>query len=166
MIFKNQECLNVPGVKGRPIDGIEIKMLKRIPDERGTIYHMLRADDPFFEKFGEIYFSSVYPGVIKGWHIHTAMTLNYAVIKGMIKLVLYDDRTEAPTRGNLMEVFMGERNYLLVKIPAMIWNGTKGVGTCEAVIANCATLPHDPGEIMRKDPFTPEIPYDWSLQNG
>lgn len=150
----------------KTIDGVIIKPLKKIPDERGSIYHMLRCDDDIFERFGEIYFSTIYPGVIKGWHIHKKMTLNYAVISGMIKLVLYDDRDGSPTKGNIMETFIGEDNYCLVKIPPAIWNGFKGIGTKPAIVANCSTLPHDPAEIKRKDPFTKEIPYDWVLKHG
>lgn len=147
------------------IDGVLVKPLKQIPDERGKIMHMLRADDPNFEKFGEIYFSVVYPGVIKGWHLHKAMTLNYAVVSGMIKLVLYDDRPTSPTRGQLQELFIGEDNYCLVRIPPGIWNGFKGIGTKPAIVANCATLPHDPDEIVRMDPFTDKIPYTWELKH-
>ena len=58
--------------------------------------HMLRADDPHFERFGEIYFSTVFAGVVKGWHLHERMTINYAVPFGSIKLVLFDDRDERP----------------------------------------------------------------------
>jgi dTDP-4-dehydrorhamnose 3,5-epimerase len=147
------------------IDGVEVKELRRIPDERGCIYHMLRADDPFFEKFGEIYFSTAYPGVVKGWHLHRKMTLNYAVIKGMIKLVLYDDRKGSKTRGNLMELFIGDENYCLVKIPPGIWNGYKCIGKYPCILANCATLPHDPSEMERMDPLSGKIPYDWSIKN-
>ena len=147
------------------IDGVSIKQLKKIPDERGCIFHMLRNDDPVFEKFGEIYFSKVYPGVIKAWHIHTKMILNYAVVSGMIKLVLYDDRKNSKTKGEVMEIFLGDENYSLVKIPVGVWNGFKGIGTKEAIVANCASLPHDPDEIKRKDPFTKDIPYDWELKH-
>lgn len=150
----------------KTIKGVMIKLLNKIPDERGVIYHMLRCDDLVFEKFGEIYFSVVYPGVIKGWHLHKEMTLNYAVIQGMIKLVLYDDRENSPTKGNLMELFIGEENYCLVKIPPNIWNGFKGIGNRLAIVANCATLPHDPDEIKRISPYTKEIPYNWELKNG
>ena len=148
------------------IEGVVIKPLKKIPDERGSVYHMLRCDDPVFEKFGEIYFSTVNPGTIKGWHLHKEMTLNYAVIYGMIKLVLYDDREGSPTRGNLIELFLGEENYCLVKIPPGVWNGFKGIGEKPAIVANCATLPHDPKEIERISPSTDKIPYDWGLKNG
>ena len=149
---------------GKMIEGVKIKPLKIIPDERGSIFHMLRSDDPTFEKFGEIYFSKVYPGVVKGWHLHKKMTLNYAVPVGMIKLVLYDDRNNSNTKGEIMELFVGVENYILVTIPPNIWNGFKGVGTEPAIVANCATLPHDPEEIIRLDPLDNNIPYDWELK--
>ena len=147
------------------IEGVLVHPLRQIPDERGKVMHMLRRDDPHFEQFGEVYFSVVYPGVIKGWHLHKAMTLNYAVVAGTIKLVLYDDREGSPTRGELMELFVGESNYALVKIPPGIWNGFKGIGVGPAIVANCATLAHDPEEIVRRDPFDQRIPYDWALRH-
>lgn len=145
------------------IDGVVIKKLKIIPDERGRVMHMLKSGDREFEKFGEIYFSTVYPGVIKGWHLHRKMTLNYAVPVGMVKLVLYDGRKKSPTFGKVQEIFIGEDNYALVKIPPGIWNGFKGIGVKPALLANCASIPHDPEEITRKDPFSEDIPYDWGL---
>lgn len=146
------------------IEGVQVIPLRKIPDERGAIYHMLRADAPHFEKFGEIYFSKVYPGVIKGWHVHNVMTLNYAVPVGMIKLVLYDLRKGSKTDKQLMELFVGEDNYCLVKIPPGIANGYKGIGTEPALVANCATHAHIPqGEMDRIDPLGQEIPYQWDL---
>ena len=125
--------------------------------------HMLRSDAPGFPGFGEIYFSCVYPGAIKGWHIHSRMTLNYAVPHGHIKFVLYDDREGSPTRGELQEVFLGPDNYCLVTVPPLVWNGFKGIGSEMAIVANCASISHDPDEIDRLDPFDPSIPYDWEL---
>lgn len=145
------------------IDGVLISPLKKIPDERGTIMHMLRNDADHFEQFGEIYFSTAYPEVIKGWHIHKKMTLNYAVISGMIKLVLYDMRPDSQTKGELMELFVGDDNYSLITIPPGIANGYKTFGSIPAVVANCATHPHEAGEMDRMAPFSDEIPYDWSL---
>lgn len=148
------------------IDGLHVTPLRHIPDERGAIFHMLRADSERFESFGEIYFSMVYPGAIKGWHKHREMTLNYAVPSGMVKLVCYDDREKSPTHGALSELFVGERNYVLVTIPPGIWNGFKGIGDGPSIVANCATIAHSPDEIVRLDPFTEDIPYDWSLRHG
>lgn len=145
------------------IEGVQIIPLRRIPDERGTIFHMLRADAPHFEKFGEIYFATAYPGVIKGWHLHKSMTLNYACIDGMIKLVLFDQRPDSKTKGELQELFIGDENYALIKIPPGIWNGWKCVGTQRALLANCPTEVHTPDEMLRLDPFSPEIPYKWDI---
>lgn len=147
------------------INGVKIRSLNKTNDERGSILHMLRRDDLSFKKFGEIYFSIVYPGVVKGWHLHTKMTLNYAVIQGMIKLVLFDDRKGSSTRGEIMEIFTGEDNYSLITIPPKIWNGFKGIGTKSAIVANCSTLPHDPKEIKRMDPLNNKIiKYNWDIK--
>ena len=148
------------------IHDVTVTPLARIPDERGAVFHMLREDSPVFERFGEIYFSLVYPGVVKGWHVHSRMTLNYAVPVGMVKLVCYDDREGSPTRGQVQELHVGELNYAFVTIPPLGWNGFKGEGTSPALVANCATLPHDPDEIDRVDPVDNEIPYDWGLRHG
>jgi dTDP-4-dehydrorhamnose 3,5-epimerase len=148
------------------IHGVLVRPLAQIPDERGKVMHMLRADAPHFEGFGEIYFSAVYPGAIKGWHLHKRMTLNYAVVSGNIKLVLFDPRENSSTKGEIQELFIGEDNYVLVKVPPGIWNGFKGVGLKLAIVANCATIPHDPGEILRLSPSSKEIPYDWGLKHG
>lgn len=148
------------------IHGVEIHPLRQIADERGKIMHMLRRDDPWFRQFGEVYFSMVYPGVVKGWHVHKRMTLNYAVVSGMIKLVLFDDRGDSPTKGRIQELFTGQDSYALITIPPHVWNGFKCIGGSPALVANCATDPYDPDEIVRTDPFTGAIPYDWSLKHG
>jgi dTDP-4-dehydrorhamnose 3,5-epimerase len=148
------------------IDGLRITPLRRIADERGAVLHMLRADDEVFDRFGEIYFSLVYPGVVKGWHRHKVMTLNYAVPVGMVKMVLYDDREGSPTAGNVVELHVGELNYVLVTVPPLVWNGFKGEGGTSALVANCSTIPHDPDEIDRVDPVAGPIPYNWSIRHG
>lgn len=147
------------------IEGVKIIPLKQIPDERGKIMHMLKCTDPYFDKFGEIYFSVAYPGVIKGWHLHTKQTQFYAVISGMIKLVLFDERKDSPTKGELMEIFTGEDNYQLIRIPVGVVNGYKNIGIEPAIVANCATEPHDPNEMLRYDPLNSHIKYDWSLKH-
>ena len=146
------------------IDGVRILPRTRIPDERGTVMHMVKATDPEFLGFGEIYFSTVYPGVVKGWHRHAEMTLNYLCVHGRIKLVLYDDRDGSPTRGEIMECFLGPDDFSLVQIPPGVWNGFKGMGSEPAIVANCSTHPHDPSRSTRLDPFVNDIPYDWGVR--
>ncbi len=146
------------------IQGVQVVPLRRIPDERGTIYHMLRRTDPHFIEFGEIYFTSIYRDVIKGWHRHADMTLNYACVWGRIKLVLYDGREGSPTARMLTEHFLGPDDYSLLVIPPMVWTGFKGMAEV-SLVANCATHPHDPSRTERLDPHSPGIPYDWSVRH-
>ena len=150
------------------IDGVKVIPLRQIADERGKIMHMLKSTDPHFEKFGEIYFSCAWPGAIKAWHLHKTMTLNYAVVSGMIKLVLYDKRPKSPTKGEVMELFIGQDNYCLVIVPPGVVNGFKAYGDASrpAIVANCATEPHSPDEITRIDPFSKDIPYKWDIKHG
>ena len=144
------------------IEGIKITPLKQIEDERGKVMHMLRKDSDNFVRFGEIYFSTVHPNKIKGWHLHKKMTLNYAVVFGEIKFVLYDSRPDSKTKGQIQEFLLSQSNYKLISVPPLIWNGFKGIGNKTAIVANCADLPHDKEEIERKLPFDSSIPYDWN----
>lgn len=148
------------------IEGVELFPLKRIQDERGMVMHMLKSTDPHFEKFGEIYYSVIYPGVIKAWHLHSQMTINYAVVVGDIKLVVYDQRPRSATRGQLHEIYVGQANYQLVRVPPGVVNGFVAIGAEKAIVANCADMAHDPAEITRIDPFTPTIPYNWQIKHG
>ncbi len=144
------------------IDGVKVIPLRQIPDERGAVLHMLRSDDPHFESFGEIYFSLVLPGVVKAWRRHREMVLFYAVPVGSVRLVLYDDRPGSQSLGRVDELLLGEQHYALVRIPALVWSGFKGLGSHAALVANCATIPHRADEVERRDPTDAQIPYDWS----
>jgi dTDP-4-dehydrorhamnose 3,5-epimerase len=143
------------------INGVSIVTLRRIADDRGMVMHMLRADDPLFVRFGEIYFSLVHPGAVKAWRLHRRATLNYAVPIGTIRLVLFDDRPDSSSRGRTVERVIGEVDYCLVTIPPGIWSGFRGEGSGPALVANCATEPHDPAEADRRDATSAEIPYQW-----
>ena len=147
------------------IEGVVITPLRQIFDERGKVMHMMREDSLVFTKFGEIYFSCTHSGAVKAWHLHTEMTLNYAVVYGEIKFVLFDDREGSLTRGEVQEFFISPENYQLITVPPLVWNGFKAVGSKTAIVANCATLPHNPVEIERRPAFDKSIPYDWGVNH-
>ncbi len=147
------------------IHDVLVKPLKQIFDERGKVMHMLREDTHPFTRFGEIYFSCTHPGAVKAWHLHKSLTLNYAVVYGQIKFVLFDDREHSPTKGVVQELFISPENYQLVTVPPLIWNGFKGIGQETAIVANCATLPHSKEEIIRLNPNDKSIPYDWAINH-
>ena len=144
------------------IQGINIHPLKQIKDDRGKIMHMMRNDSDFFKNFGEIYFSTVNQNYIKAWHLHKENTLNYVCIHGKVKLVLFDDRKESSTKSNFEEIILSPEKYFLITIPPNVWNGFKGIGEGESIIANCLDLPHNEREMVREDPYSKKFQYNWN----
>ncbi|MCX5801666.1 MAG: dTDP-4-dehydrorhamnose 3,5-epimerase family protein [Candidatus Eisenbacteria bacterium] len=150
------------------IEGVKIKQLRMIPDERGFVMEMLRSDDEIFQQFGQVYLSVAYSGVVKGWHYHKLQTDYFTIVKGMMKVVLYDQRKDSQTYGQINELFMGEQSPTLVVIPPYVVHGMKAIGTEPGYLINCPTLPYDrknPDE-HRIDPHGGEIPYNWERKDG
>ncbi len=150
------------------IEGVVLKPLRVIPDERGFLMEMLRSDDEIFERFGQAYITACYPQVVKGWHYHRKQTDHFVCVRGMAKVVLYDQRDDSPTRGQVQEFFIGERNPALLKIPPLVMHGFKAIGQEMAMIINFPTELYnyqEPDE-YRVPWDSKDIPYDWSLRNG
>jgi dTDP-4-dehydrorhamnose 3,5-epimerase len=154
-------------VAAKLIDGVRTKPLKVIPDERGRLMEILRNDDDLFLRFGQIYMTTAYPGVVKAWHYHRLQHDNFAVVHGMMKIVLYDSRDDSPTHGLINEFFIGEHNNLLIQIPPLVMHGFKCISEREAIIINCPTEPYkyaEPDE-YRLPAHTDKIPYDWARRD-
>lgn len=150
------------------IVGVKTKELRFYLDERGRLLEILRSDDKIFKKFGQVYITTVYPGIIKAWHLHKRQTDNLCCIKGNIKLVLYDSRKNSKTHARIMEFFIGEANPMVVQVPPGVYHGIKCIGTQEAMVLNVPDRPynHDKPDEYRLDPYSSEIPYDWHKVNG
>jgi dTDP-4-dehydrorhamnose 3,5-epimerase len=145
------------------INGVQVKNLKILPDERGRVMEILRRDDSFFSGFGQVYLTTAYPGVVKGWHYHKKQTDNMTVIKGMMKIVLYDSRKSSNTKGEINEFFAGEQNPILIQIPPLVYHGFKCISPEEAIVINVPDEPynHRQPDEFRVDPHSPKIPYRW-----
>jgi len=147
------------------IDGVIVKQLRLIADERGWLLEILRSDWEQFQKFGQTYITAAYPHVVKAWHMHKKQTDNMACVKGMVKLVLFDGRDESKTKNEINEFVIGEKNPLLVKVPQRVWHGFKAISEEYALIVNIPTELYnykEPDE-YRLPPNTDKIPYDWKL---
>lgn len=150
------------------IDGVIVQPLKVVPDERGRLMEIMRCDDQLFSGFGQVYLSTVFPGVVKAWHYHNVQEDRFTCIRGMVKAALYDDREASPSRGLLNEFYVGEHNPCLIVIPAGVYHGWKCVSEYEAYVINVPSKPYnraDPDE-YRVDPHNGDIPYDWSRKDG
>lgn len=150
------------------IEGVRTKKLTIHADERGRLMEMLRLDDEIFLKFGQAYLTTAYPGVVKAWHYHKIQTDHFIVVRGMMKVVLYDSREDSPTKGMVNEFFMGDWNPMLLQIPANVYHGFKCISEHEALVVNIPTEMYnytEPDE-FRLDPHSGEIPYDWNRKDG
>ena len=150
------------------IDGVVVKPLNVIPDERGMLMEIFRSDDEMFEKFGQCYITMAYPEVVKAWHYHAEQTDHFCCVKGMIKVVLYDDREGSPTRGVVNEFFMGEQKPLLLRIPKGVLHGFKGIGVEPGLLLNIPDKTYDyqdPDE-FRVPAHDNDIPYSWEREDG
>jgi dTDP-4-dehydrorhamnose 3,5-epimerase len=148
------------------IEGVRVKQLKMIPDERGRLMEILRQDDKEFIKFGQVYMTTAYPGVVKGWHYHQHQIDSFCTVRGMIKLVLFDAREKSPTHGEVDEFFQGEHHTILVQIPNLVYHGFKCVSETEAIVINCITevYNHKQPDEFRVAHNDPSIPYNWDIQ--
>lgn len=150
------------------IDGVRIKKLKVIPDERGRLMEIFRSDDEGFIKFGQVYLTTAYPGAVKAWHYHKVQWDNFCVVKGMMKVVLHDSRQGSPTEGDVNEFFAGEHNQIVITIPPMVYHGFKCISADEAIVINTPTEVYNykqPDE-YRIEAHSPEIPYNWARKDG
>ncbi|UCC69862.1 MAG: dTDP-4-dehydrorhamnose 3,5-epimerase family protein [Armatimonadota bacterium] len=150
------------------ISGVKVRRLPALPDERGAVTEILRSDDPEYSRFGQVYMTTTYPGAVKAWHYHERQTDMICCVSGEIKLALYDDRQDSQTRGLVNEIFLGDSNRLLVKVPSSIHHGWKCVGERVALIINTPdqVYQYDSPDEHRIAPHDNDIPYDWARKDG
>ncbi len=163
----SDEGLIITG-SGALIDGVAARRGRVLPDERGRLGEIMRADDPWFEKFGQVYFTTTCPGVVKAWHYHKIQTDHFYVVKGMVKIALYDDRKDSVTNGIVNQLYLGEHCPGLVRIPPGVQHGWMCVGKKEAYIVNVVSEMYnyaEPDE-YRTHPHDNHIPYDWARKDG
>ncbi len=148
------------------IQGVEVKRLTRHADERGYLMEILRSDDEIFSKFGQCYVSMNYPDVIRAWHWHQKQDDHFVVVKGMIRVGLYDMREGSPTRGEVNEFYLGENNDIVLKIPVGVAHGYKTVGVEPSLLVNFPSEVYNPEEPdeYRLPWDTDQIPFNWEIE--
>ena len=146
------------------IEGVRVKKLKVIPDNRGRLMEMLRCDEEIFEGFGQVYMTTAYPGIIKAWHCHKLQSDNFTCVFGKILLALYDGRVHSSSFGEVDDFIISPDEPKLIHIPKEVYHGFKNIGDSEALIINIVTEPYNynnPDE-YRLDPLDKKIGYKWN----
>jgi len=144
------------------IDGILFKDLTTHSDERGFFREIIRNNDNFFaEGFGQWSHSLMFDGVIKAWHLHHIQTDWWYILSGVLRVGLYDMRSDSPTFRKTMDFLIGDYHPARVlKIPPGIAHGCKTVqGTVNLLyVTSHVYNPEDEIRIAYDDP---EIDFDW-----
>tara|TARA_Y100000310_G_scaffold167546_2_gene167398 strand:- start:36157 stop:37890 length:1734 start_codon:yes stop_codon:yes gene_type:complete len=146
-------------------DLIEIKKLNVFANEQGYLFETIRADDNIYEgKFGQVLISVLYPGVIKGWHLHNQQLEYTTCVNGNIKYVALKENNDGTKDVQVLTI--GDKNPIIVKIPPGIWHGYMPLANKEATVLHLMDKPYDStnDDTERKDPF--EYGDFWNVKNG
>jgi dTDP-4-dehydrorhamnose 3,5-epimerase len=141
---KDVQLATPEGARRELIDGVRIREARTIPDDRGTL---CVAYDPRWgfsdEPIVYAYEVTIRPGAVKGWILHETYDDRLFLSAGSVKWVLYDDRTESPTRGRLTELYFDDHHRSLLRIPRGVWHAVQNVGTGDSRMINFPTEPYD-----------------------
>ena len=145
------------------IDGVEIKEPATHGDERGFFRELIRVTDPFFgEGFAQWSHTVTYTGAAKAWHIHKRQTDWWYVAIGSVKAALVDMRDGSSTKGELMEILLGDvYGPKVLKIPPGVAHGYQ-VLQGPAHLFYITSHIYDPGDEGRIPHDDPSIGYDWT----
>ena len=125
------------------IDGVSIRDLPTLTDERGSVFELYDvrwAWHPDALVFAHC--STIRPGFVKGRGLHKEHEDRFVVIGGEAMLVLFDPRPDSPTRGQVSEILLSERQRKLVNIPRYVWHAQHNIGSEEFVMIDFPTAPY------------------------
>ena len=151
------------------IEGVALVRLSSHDDHRGSLTPVLDVRHPFWvEPVVYAYCVSIRPGRIKGWGMHRVQSDRYLVVRGSVRVVLFDGRESSPSCGRLAQLYFTDATPGLLRIPPGVWHADQNWGETEALIVNFPTHPYDPShpDKLRIDPHAGLIPFDWSLRDG
>jgi dTDP-4-dehydrorhamnose 3,5-epimerase len=124
------------------LDGIVVRQIKRILDERGSFAEVMRKD--WLDLFGEDQISQAnlsvsYPGIIRAWHRHLRGQTDYFIaLSGAIKVCGFDEKT-----GELNEIVSSGQIPQVVRMPGHYWHGFKALGNECAMLLYFTTKMYD-----------------------
>ena len=144
------------------IVGVELRRTPTHADERGTLTEVIDlrwefTDDPLVY----VYLVTLRPEQIRGWVVHQAQNDRLFVYAGVLKIALYDARTDSPTHGLVNVFHLGGHDRALLSIPAGVYHGVHNVGSEDGAFVNLPSQPyqHDDPDKYRLPLDNDVIPY-------
>ena len=98
-----------------------LKKIKKIPlkvikNNAGDIIKYLEKKNKYFKKFGEVYFSKIKKGYVKGWNLHKKTYCLITVPYGTVNFVFKDYKMI-----NSKKITISDISPILLVIPPNIW---------------------------------------------
>lgn len=141
------------------IEGLLVTPLAKPANPKGHVLKALKKSEKGFAGFGEAYFTTIKPGVVKGWHKHSRMTMNLFVPVGRALFVMHDDRKPQSGQRHFFEVELSPENYCRLTVPVGIWVGFKGLADTDTLVLNISSIEYEDSEVIRTELAT--YPFDW-----
>lgn len=134
------------------IFGVSLYDEKQITVPKGNVFHAIKSCSEGFCGFGEVYFSQIEQGAIKGWKRHNRYTLNIVVPIGKIRFVIYDDRDNSQTFGQFEEIILSPNgNYKRLTVAPGLWMAFQGLDEGISMLMDIIPELHDTSEIDKKE---------------
>jgi dTDP-4-dehydrorhamnose 3,5-epimerase len=146
------------------IKEVKLVELKARVDDRGYLVKMIRADEPHFTKFGEVYIVGDFAkGTIRAWHKHKLLWDYFHISHGAAKFALRDDREDSPTYEELNTFVLSSRNPATLVVPPGIYHGWVALEDDTQLVSVGSDL-YDPNNLDEvRVPYT-SFGYDWTVQ--
>lgn len=129
------------------LPGVKLQEIKKNLDERGFFAELFRTDWKGFiggDRIMQINLSESKPSIIRAWHRHLRGQIDYiAVIKGTVKVCIYDGGAGSASKGQLEEVVLDSKNPKILRVPGHYWHGTKCIGKEPSTVLYLVTALYD-----------------------
>ena len=108
-----------------------------MPHEDGHLTEVARADWPAIAApVVQVHITTTLPGRVRAWGLHQRSTDRLFVVKGLVRLAVFDGRDGSPTQGVVNDLLVSEMSPGLLVVPPNLYHGWKNIGEDEAVIIN------------------------------
>jgi dTDP-4-dehydrorhamnose 3,5-epimerase len=106
------------------IHDVQQVFLQQHEDDRGFLFEVIHASDPFVTKFGQVYFvGDRTPFTVRAYHKHFELHDWFAIVNGSAKFVLVDDRKDSPTYRKTDILIGSSRKPSLIIVPPGVYHG-------------------------------------------
>lgn len=138
--------------------------LKANFDDRGYLYEVIHATDPFFKKFGQVYIvSDPVRGTIRAFHKHAQLWDYFHIIHGSAKFAFYDDRPGSVTYQKIETLVLSDKDPKMIVVPPGIYHGWMSLEDNTQMVSIGSDVYNKENPDEERVPFN-SFGYDWTIK--